>query len=108
MEEIDLPQEHATIIFEDNEGAYMVANAGQSTKRTRHMDNRHFAIQDWVEEDLVLLEKVRSPNNSSDTFTKNLARTAYYKCNDVVMGRIPPSYYEGKIKPIYNPTSIST
>ena len=108
LEEIDLPQEHATIIFEDNEAAYMVANAGQSTKRTRHMDNRHFAIQDWVEEDLVILEKVRSENNSSDTFTKNLARTAYYKCSDVVMGRIPPSYYDGKIKPIYNPTSIGT
>lgn len=66
------------------------------------MDIKHFGIQDWVEQDIVILEYIRSPQNSADSFTKALARTLYYVHNDVIMGRIPPSYYEGKIVPTYS------
>ena len=45
-------------MYEDNNGALMMANAGQPTKRTRHIDIRHFALLDWVERDLVVLERV--------------------------------------------------
>ena len=85
-----------------------MVNAGQPTRRTRHMDKRHFAIQDWVEEDIILLEDIFTGGNSADSFTKALPRTAYHVHGDVIMGRIPPSYYEGKIKPFFhspkNPT----
>ncbi len=42
MEELGLPQEDATILFEDNTGALMMANTQQPTKRTRHIDIKHF------------------------------------------------------------------
>ena len=51
LDEIGIPQIHATMIYEDNTGALMMANAGQPTRRTRHMDIRYFAIQDWVEDE---------------------------------------------------------
>ena len=47
-----------------------MANARQPTIRTRHMDIKHFAIQEWVEEDLIVLEQIASENNSADSMTK--------------------------------------
>jgi hypothetical protein len=38
-----------------DEGALNMANASKPTTRTRHMDIRHFAIQEWVECDLIRL-----------------------------------------------------
>ena len=38
LEQIGLPQINATTLYEDNKGALLMANAQQSTKRTRHMD----------------------------------------------------------------------
>ena len=101
FEDIGIPQHEATVILEDNTGALMMANAKQPTRRTKHMDVRHFAIQDWVEEDLVLLEQIGTTNNSADSFTKALSRTLFYKHCDVIMGRIPPPYYKGDLFSTY-------
>ena len=106
LDQIGISQEEATVILIDNSGALMMANAQQPTRRTRHMDIKHFSIQDWVERDLVVMEEICSPQNSADSFTKALARTLFYVHNDVIMGRIPLSYYQGNIKPTYSPTKI--
>ena len=97
FEDIGIPQEEATVILEDNTGALMMANAKQPTRRTKHMEVKHFAIQNWVEEDLILLEQIPTTNNSADSFTKALPRTLFYKHSDVIMGRIPPPYYKGDL-----------
>ena len=54
LDEINVPQENATVMYEDNQGALLMANAGQPTRRTRHVDIREFALLDWVERDLVI------------------------------------------------------
>jgi deoxyuridine 5'-triphosphate nucleotidohydrolase len=64
MEELGLPQEDATILFEDNTGALMMANAQQPTKRTRHIDIKHFALLDWVEQDLLQLHQIGTHDNA--------------------------------------------
>ena len=103
LDQIGSPQEEATVIFIDNTGTLIMANARQPTRRTRHMDIKHFGIQDWVEQDLLIMEQIRSPQNSADSFTKKLGRTLFYVHNDVIMGRISHSYYEGNIIPTYSP-----
>ena len=55
LDEIDVPQQHATLKYKDNSRALEMTNARQPTKRTKHMETKHFAIQDWVEEDLLVL-----------------------------------------------------
>ena len=104
LEQIGTPQEEATVILIDNTGAMLMANAQQPTRRTRHMDIKHFSIQDWVAQDLVIMEQIKTHQNSADSFTKALARTLFYVHNDVIMGRIPPAYYQGHIKPTYSTT----
>jgi hypothetical protein len=46
LQEVGVQQHDATIMFEVNNGALMMANAQQPTRRTRHMDIKHFAILD--------------------------------------------------------------
>ena len=51
--EIGLEQSKAGIIHIDNNGALNMANQQQPTKGTRHMQLKYFAIQEWVEADLI-------------------------------------------------------
>ena len=96
LAELEVPQDLATPLFEDNNGALMMANAQQRTKRTRHihMDIRHFSLLDWVEEDLLKLESIDTACNPSDALTKNVPRILYHCHYDILLGRIPPHYVD--------------
>ena len=47
--QIPQPQEAATILYEDNDSATAMANAGKPTSRSRPIDIKYRAIQEWVE-----------------------------------------------------------
>ena len=110
MNEIGLPQHHATIMYEDNNGALLMANAGQPTKRTKHIDTRYFALQNWVETDLLTFKRINTSDNSADAMTKATARTLFYRHTDHIMGRILPEYVKfdtGKDSRVHNEQSSS-
>ena len=69
-----------------------MANAGQPTKRTRHMDTKHFAIQHWVNTDLLILKRIGTNDNELDVMTKNMRRTLFYRYIDYLMGQVIPDY----------------
>ena len=94
LDEINVPQENATTLYEDNDGALLMANAGQPTRRTRHIEIRQFALLDWVERDLLLLMEIASPDNCADPFTKPVGKTAFWKHYDILMGRKVPKFVE--------------
>ena len=93
-----IPQEAASLIYEDNDATTAMANAGKPTTRTRHIDVRYFSICDWVERDLVLLDRVDTSQNMADHFTKALPCILFYRHNDYLMGHIPPAY-----SPLFKP-----
>ena len=92
LDDINIRQDSATTLFEDNQGALLMANSGQPTKRTRHMDTKHFALQQWVDQDLLSLEWIDTADNESDGMTKNLGRTLFYRHMEYLMGKIVPEY----------------
>ena len=69
-----------------------MANAKQPTRQTRHMDTKAFAIQDWIQEEQMILRPIKTQNNVSDHFTKALGRVKFYKQTDILMGRRNPSW----------------
>ena len=97
MEEIGMKQDEATILYIDNNGALNMANQSQPTRNTRHMELKNFAIQQWVERDLVLLKRIQTENNYADAMTKVLGRIKHYKHFDYIMGRIRPIYADTHI-----------
>ncbi len=55
---------------------------------------KQFALIDWVEQDLMVLAEIKSPENCSDALTKALARILFYRHNDTIMGRRIPAHLE--------------
>jgi hypothetical protein len=92
LHELGFSQYLPTILYEDNTGALHMANAQQPTRRTRHMDTKTFALQDWVEHDQLEVAQIGTVNNISDAFTKALGRIKFYEQTDVLMGRRIPPY----------------
>jgi hypothetical protein len=92
LEQIGIPQDEATVLFEDNNGALLMANAQQPTKRTRHMDIKHFVLQDWVLRDLMTLARIDTSDNYSDVMTKATGRVLFYRHINYIMGKTKPSY----------------
>ncbi len=100
--DLDIPQEAATVAYEDNDGCTAMANAQKPTSRTRHIDIKYFALCEWVEQDLILLERIDTSINIADHLTKILSRTLFHRHADYLLGHVPPKY-----SPVYR-QAIST
>jgi len=92
LADLGIEQEKATILYEDNNGALLMANAQQPTRRTRHMDIKKFALLDWVEQDILILKSISTAENAADGLTKPLARQLFHRHSDTLMGKRVPGY----------------
>ena len=90
--DLGIPQEAATLLYEDNDACTAMANAQKPTPRTRHMDIKYFSLSDWVERDLMLLERIDTSINLADHFTKSLQPALFHRHADFILGHIPPAY----------------
>ena len=80
----------ATALYEDNQGCLFMAESRKPTKRTQHVDIRHFAILDWVEQDLLNIKKINTSDNAADCLTKPTGKILFYRHTDTIMGRQAP------------------
>eukprot|EP00804_Cyclotella_cryptica_P026704 CCRYP_007930-RA/>CCRYP_007930-RA protein AED:0.29 eAED:0.29 QI:0/0/0/1/0/0/2/0/219 len=69
--DLGIPQQAATILYEDNDACTAMANKQKSTSRTRHRDIRYFALSEWVERDLIILERIHTSINIADLCQKS-------------------------------------
>lgn len=92
LDQLRVPQQYATVLYEDNRGALLLANAGQPTKHSRHIAIREYALLDWVERDLIAMESISTALNASDIVTKQLGRILFHRHWDNVSGRIIPTW----------------
>jgi hypothetical protein len=84
-------------MYEDNDACTALGNAQKPTPRTRHIDIKYFSLCDWVERNLMVLDRIDTKLNMSDHFTKNLSRTLFHRHADFLLGHNPPSY-----SPVYS------
>ena len=90
LNELDIPQYEATVLYEDNQGCLHMAASGKPTKRTRHVDIRHFALLDWVEQDILNIQKIHTNDNAADCLTKPTGKNVFYRHTDTILGRRTP------------------
>ena len=95
--DLGIPQEAATVLYEDNGACTAMGNAQKPTTRTRHMDIKYFSICEWVERDLMYLDRIDTTINMADHFTKGLTRALFHRHADFLLGHIPPMY-----SPVYH------
>ena len=90
--DLNIPQEAATIAYEDNDGCTAMGNAQKPTSRTRHIDIKYFALCEWIERDLIHLERIDTSINTADHLTKTLSRILFHRHADYLLGHVPPRY----------------
>ena len=119
MWDLGVPQQAATILYEDNNTCTLMAMSQKPTPRMRHMDMKYFSLCEWVERDLNKLERVDTSLNMADHFTNQLGTLLFRRHTDYIMGHVPPKYSEcvnnvyaalkqGLVKPITVPIHIPT
>lgn len=101
--DLGIPQHAASILYEDNDACTAMAMAQKPTSRTRHMDIKYHVICEWVEQDLLKLNRIDTTINLADLFTKSLGPTLFYRHTDYVLGHTPPHY-----SPQFCPTPVVT
>jgi hypothetical protein len=95
--DLDIPQEAATLLYEDNDGCTAIGNAQKPTPCTRHIDIKYFSLCKWVERDLLLLNRINTSINMADHLTKALTPILFHRHADFLLGHVPPQY-----SPIYD------
>jgi hypothetical protein len=70
--DLDIPQEAATVLYEDDDGCTAMGNAQKSTSHTQHIDIKFFSLCDLVECNLMLLDRIDTSINMADHLTKLL------------------------------------
>ena len=63
----------------DNIGAIFMANNRSATTRTKHIDLRKYFINDMVETGELKVDFVKSEDNMTDIWTKNVSATLFEK-----------------------------
>ena len=95
--DLDIPQEAATVLYEDNDACTTMGNVQKPTLHTRHMDIKYFSICEWVDCNLMHLEWIDTSINMSDHFTKALNHALFHHHADFLLGHVPPMY-----SPVYH------
>ena len=72
IESMGIEVEKPVVIRVDNIGAIFMANNVTTSNRTKHVDVRYRYVNEFVEDGFVKIVFVRSEENDSDGFTKNL------------------------------------
>jgi hypothetical protein len=95
--DLNIPQEAATLLYKDNDRCMAMGNAQKPTTRTRHNDIKYFSLCDWVERDLMILNRIDTSINMADHLTEALQPTLFHRHADFLLCHIPPTY-----TPIYS------
>ncbi len=90
--DLNVPQEAASRLYEDNNACTAMAKVQKPTSRTRHMHIWYHVLCEWVERDLIILERVDTTINETDHFTKLLSCTLFHRHIDYIMGHVLPEY----------------
>jgi hypothetical protein len=99
MSEFGFPQEAPSPIFGDNLSSIMMANNVRPTDRTRHMDIRWFALQEWihVDKDIIVIH-ISGIINPADALTKALAWLKHHRHMSRAMGHLGSPFAPGRFR----------
>ena len=86
LAELGFPQEGPTPIYEDNKPTIDIVNSGKPTQRSRHIDIRFFAIQDWMKNKDIEMLHISGVINPADDLTKPLGWVLHHRHARYMMG----------------------
>jgi hypothetical protein len=79
LQQMKLKVNLPAILNVDNMGAIYLSSSQMSSQRTKHIDIRHHGMKEYIEDGFIKVVFVRSEDNDSDIFTKNLGYDLHNK-----------------------------
>ena len=76
---LDMKMNEPMKINLENSGAMFLAENEYACQRTKHIDVRYHFIRQYIENESVKLKLIKSEDNTSDIFTKNLGHKLFWK-----------------------------
>jgi len=74
------------VIDQDNQSAMLLERNGQASRRwTRHIDIRHFFINDWIRDGDLRIEYCLTADMIGDFFTKPLQGSQFQKLWNLIL-----------------------
>jgi hypothetical protein len=92
LESMGLQAELPMILYVDNKGAKDLVNNWSVGGRTRHMDVRNHFLRELKEAGIVRVQYVKTEDNCTDMFTKNLSGSVFNKHARVFCGDDPKTF----------------
>ena len=94
LNDISVPQQNATHMYDDNNAAENMANNRKPVGRSRHIDIQYYVLQEWVQRGIFILKWVYTNYNIADTLTRILVKILNYRHNDELVGYNGPKYWK--------------
>ena len=86
LEELGFPQVGPTTMWEDNMACIYMSETSVMYHKARHIDTRVYQLRDLVRDGTVKLHKVTSAEQTGDILTKALAKPAFEKHCQAMLG----------------------
>ena len=86
LQELGFKQDEPTPIYEDNKPTIDIVNSKKPTQRSRHIDIRFFAIQDWMDNRDISMHHINGVINPADDLTKPLGWVLHARHARFMMG----------------------
>ena len=83
LEELGVGQKHL-MVHSDSQSAIHLAKNQVFHARTKHIDVRYHFVREILEEEEILLQKIRTEDNPADMLTKVVTRAKFEHCLDLV------------------------
>ena len=82
LESIGILIQKPIIVHVDNVGAIFMTENASATARTKHVDIRYHYVREFIMDGFIKIIFVKSDQNKSDIFTKNVSNEIYEKHTD--------------------------
>ena len=89
LSDLGFPQEHASTLYEDNQGAMATGRAGVA-KRTKHIDICHHFVKEKIVSVQLELEYAPSALQRADIMTKGFAVAKFRELRDLALSAVKP------------------
>ena len=83
LEDLGVGQKHL-VVHSDSQSAIHLAKNQVFHARTKHIDVRYHFVREILEEEEILLQKIRTEDNRADMLTEVVTRAKFEHCLDLV------------------------
>jgi hypothetical protein len=87
----NLPVKKLTLLQDNQSTQSVIKNGIKSAKRMRHLNIRYFFIKQYVEENQIKVEYIKTTDMVADIFTKPLQGEQFVRLRDKILGLLPMS-----------------